>query len=256
MSEMLRIENLGVSFDGLKALDDITLSVSDDEIFGLLGPNGAGKTTFFNAITGFTKPTAGSVHFFGKDVTNLSTTEHCKEGMARTFQNIRVFSQMTVLENVLVGMHKNLNANVFQIFLRTASQKAEERKAIEKAHEILKLLEIDNVANEIAGSLPYGTQRKVEIARALASEPRMLLLDEPTAGMNPQETDDLMYLIEEIRKEGPAIVVIEHNIKFMLGLCDHIAVLNFGKLIAFDEPEKVANDPQVIEAYIGAEEED
>lgn len=255
MSEMLKIEHLGVSFDGLKALDDISLAVPDDEIFGLLGPNGAGKTTFFNAITGFTTPTAGTVHFFGKDVTNLNTTEHCKEGMARTFQNIRVFAQITVLENVLVGMHKNLKANIFQIFLRTAAQKEEEKRAIEKAHEILKLLEIDHVANEIAGSLPYGTQRKVEIARALASDPRMLLLDEPTAGMNPQETDGLMFLIEKIRKKGPAIVVIEHNIKFMLGLCDHIAVLNFGKLIAFDEPEKVANDPQVIEAYIGAEEE-
>lgn len=255
MSEMLRIEHLSVSFEGLKALDDVSLNVSDDEIFGLLGPNGAGKTTFFNAITGFTKPTEGSVHFFGKDVTNLNTTAHCKEGMARTFQNIRVFSQMTVLENVLVGMHKNLKSNFFQIFLKTPSQRREEKQAVEKAYEILEMLEIKDTAHEIAGSLPYGTQRKVEIARALASEPRMLLLDEPTAGMNPQETDDLMYLIDEIRKSGPAIVVIEHNIKFMLGLCDHIAVLNFGKLIAFDEPDKVANNPQVIEAYIGAEEE-
>ena len=177
MSEMLKIENLSVSFEGLKALDKVSLTISDDEIFGILGPNGAGKTTFFNAITGFTKPTSGSVHFFGKDVTNLNTTEHCKCGMARTFQNIRVFSQMTVLENVLVGMHKTLKTNIFQIFLRTPAQRAEEKKAVEKAREILDFLEIGNVADEISGSLPYGTQRKVEIARALASDPRMILLD-------------------------------------------------------------------------------
>lgn len=255
MSEMLKIENLSVSFEGLKALDKVSLTISDDEIFGILGPNGAGKTTFFNAITGFTKPTSGSVHFFGKDVTNLNTTEHCKCGMARTFQNIRVFSQMTVLENVLVGMHKTLKTNIFQIFLRTPAQRAEEKKAVEKAREILDFLEIGNVADEISGSLPYGTQRKVEIARALASDPRMILLDEPTAGMNPQETVDLMNIIEGIRRRGPAVVVIEHNIKFMLGLCHHLAVLNFGKLIALDEPEKISSNPQVIEAYIGAEEE-
>lgn len=255
MSEILKIEHLSVAFEGLKALDDISLSVSNDEIFGLLGPNGAGKTTFFNAITGFTRPTGGTVCFQGKDVTNLNTTEHCREGMARTFQNIRVFGQMTALENVLVGMHKNMRSNFFQILCKTASQRAEEKRAVEKAYNILEMLEIKDIANEIAGSLPYGTQRKVEIARAMASDPKMLLLDEPTAGMNPQETDDLMYLIDEIRKAGPAIVVIEHNIKFMLGLCDHIAVLNFGKLIAFDKPEKVANNPQVIEAYIGVEEE-
>lgn len=255
MSEMLRTEHLSVSFEGLKALDDVNLTVSDDEIFGMLGPNGAGKTTFFNAITGFTTPTGGSVHFFGKDMTKLNATEHCREGMARTFQNIRVFGQMSVLENVLVGMHKNMKSNIFQIFLHTASQKAEEKRTIEKAHEILDFLEIGDVANEISGSLPYGTQRKVEIARALASDPRMILLDEPTAGMNPQEKDDLMKLIEGIRKRGPAIVVIEHNIKFMLGLCSRIAVLDFGKLIAVGDPEEVANNPQVIEAYIGSEEE-
>ncbi len=255
MSEMLRIEHHSVSFEGLKALDDVSLTVSDNGIFGLLGPNGAGKTTFFNAITGFTTPTGGSVHFFGKDVTKLNATAHCEEGMARTFQNIRVFGQMTVLENVLVGMHKNFKTNVFGIFLKLGAQKKEEKEAVEKAQEILDFLEIGDTAYEIAGSLPYGTQRKVEIARALASDPRMLLLDEPTAGMNEQEKDDLMMLIDEIRRRGTAIIVIEHNIKFMLSLCDQIAVLDFGKLIALDKPEKVANDPQVIEAYIGSEEE-
>lgn len=251
----MRAEHLSVSFSGLKALDDINLTIQDDEIFGIIGPNGAGKTTFFNGITGFTQPTGGKVYFGGEDMTGKNTTAFCEKGIARTFQNIRIFSQMSVLENVLVGMHKNMKANLFQIFLNTPKQKEEEKKAVEEAYEVLEFLEIAEVAKEISGSLPYGTQRKVEVARALISKPKLILLDEPTAGMNPQETDDLMHLIAQIRKRGPAVTVIEHNIKFMLTLCDRIAVLNFGKLLDLDVPENVASNPEVIAAYIGEEEE-
>ena len=255
MAELLRIEHLCMNFSGLKALDGISLTVHDDEIFGIIGPNGAGKTTLFNNITGFNQPTSGRMFLEGEDMTGKNTTAFCLKGIARTFQNIRVFGQMSVLENVLVGMHKNMQANLFEIILKTPRQKKEERKAREDAMEMLHFLGIEDAADEMAGSLPYGTQRKVEIARALVSRPKLLLLDEPTAGMNPQETDDLMHLIAQIRKRGPAVTVIEHNIKFMLTLCDRIAVLNFGKLLALDVPEKVAVNPEVVAAYIGEEEE-
>lgn len=253
MGELIRTEHLCVNFSGLKALDDINLTIQDDEIFGIIGPNGAGKTTFFNAITGFTKPTSGEVYFCGDNMTKKNTTSYCEKGIARTFQNIRVFGQMTALENVLVGMHKTLHANLLDIFLHNKRQREEEKRAIEKAEEILEFLGIADIRNDLSTSLPYGTQRKVEVARALASDPKMILLDEPTAGMNPQETDDLMHLIAMIRKRGPAVTVIEHNIGFMLNLCDRIAVLNFGKLLDLDEPQKVAKNPEVIAAYIGEE---
>lgn len=253
MAELLRTEQLCVNFAGLKALDNINLTIYDDEIFGIIGPNGAGKTTFFNAITGFKAPSSGSVYFLGEDMTRANTTKYCERGVARTFQNIRTFDQMTALENVLVGMHKNMKANLFEIFFKTGRQRREEKAAHEKAMEILDFLEIADVANDLSGGLPYGTQRKVEVARALASDPKFILLDEPTAGMNPQETDDLMHLIAKIRQRGPAVTVIEHNIGFMMTLCDRIAVLNFGKLLDLDVPEKVAANPEVIAAYIGEE---
>ena len=253
MAEILRTEHLGVHFFGLKAVDDVSLSINDDEIFGIIGPNGAGKTTFFNAVTGFRPPTTGEVYFLGENMTKENTTKYCEKGVARTFQNIRTFNDMTVLENVLVGMHKTMKSNLLEIFLKTKRQQAEEKQAREKAFEILEFLEIADTANELSGSLPYGTQRKVEVARALASDPKFILLDEPTAGMNPQETDDLMNLIAKIRQRGPAVTVIEHNIGFMTTLCDRIAVLNFGKLLMLDTPEKVASDPEVIKAYIGEE---
>ena len=186
-------------------------------------------------------------------MTRANTTKYCERGVARTFQNIRTFDQMTALENVLVGMHKNMKANLFEIFFKTGRQRREEKAAHEKAMEILDFLEIADVANDLSGGLPYGTQRKVEVARALASDPKFILLDEPTAGMNPQETDDLMHLIAKIRQRGPAVTVIEHNIGFMMTLCDRIAVLNFGKLLDLDVPEKVAANPEVIAAYIGEE---
>ena len=253
MAEILRTEHLCVNFSGLKAVDDISLSIQDDEILGIIGPNGAGKTTFFNAITGFRAPTSGEVYFRGEKMTKENTVKYCERGVTRTFQNIRTFGDMTVLENVLVGMHKTMKANLLEILLKTKKQQNEERTANEKAYEILEFLEIADVAHELSGSLPYGTQRKVEVARALASDPKFILLDEPTAGMNPHETDDLMHLIAKIRKRGPAVTVIEHNIGFMVTLCDRIAVLNFGKLLDLETPENVASNPEVIKAYIGEE---
>lgn len=253
MAEILRTEHLCVNFSGLKAVDDVSLTIYDDEIFGIIGPNGAGKTTFFNAVTGFRAPTSGEVYFLGENMTKENTTKYCEKGIARTFQNIRTFSNMTVLENVLVGMHKTMKANLIQIFLKTKRQQEEEKAALEKAFEILEFLNITDYAYELSGSLPYGTQRKVEVARALASDPKFILLDEPTAGMNQQETDDLMHLIAKIRKRGPAVTVIEHNIGFMVSLCDRIAVLNFGRLLDLDTPEKVSSNPEVIKAYIGEE---
>lgn len=255
MTELLKAEHLSKNFGGLKALSDINITVFDNEIFGIIGPNGAGKTTLFNNITGFDIPSEGKVYLEGKDMTGKNVTLFCKEGIARTFQNIRVFSQMTVLGNVLVGMHKNMTSSMLQTILRTPSQRREEREAYDKAHEVLKILGIDNVADKLANCLPYGTQRKVEIARALISSPKVLLLDEPTAGMNPQETDDLMHLIAKIRDLNITVIVIEHNIKFMLNLCNRIAVLNFGQLLALDVPEKVKVNPEVIKAYIGEGEE-
>jgi len=255
MAEILRTEHLCVNFSGLKAVDDVSLSIQDDEIMGIIGPNGAGKTTFFNAITGFRAPTSGDVYFRGEKMTKENTARYCERGVARTFQNIRTFSEMTVLENVLVGMHKTMKASLMEILLKTKKQQAEEKAAHEKAFEILNFLEIEDVAQELSGSLPYGTQRKVEVARALASDPKFLLLDEPTAGMNPQETDDLMHLVAKIRQRGPAVTVIEHNIGFMVSLCDRIAVLNFGRLLDLDTPEKVASNPEVIKAYIGEEDD-
>ena len=256
MKEILKIENVSKNFSGLKALSDVSLEIYEDEIFGLIGPNGAGKTTLFNAVSGFSMPSSGKVYFNGKDKTGKKTTDYALEGLARTFQNIRVFSKMTVLENVAVGMHKNVHTDLFSICMNNKKQKEAEKQASEKAMEILRFLKIERFADETAGNLPYGTQRLVEIARALASEPKLLLLDEPTAGMNQQETMELMMLIQEIRKQGPAVLVIEHNMKFMMSLCHRIAVLNFGQLLTLGEPVAVQNDPQVIEAYLGNSEEE
>lgn len=253
MAELLRTEALSKYYGGLKALNNINISVSRNEIFGVIGPNGAGKTTLFNNITGFDIPSSGKVFLEGKDMTGQNTTTFCKHGIARTFQNIRVFSQMTVLGNVLVGIHKKMTANLAQIILKTPNQKKEEQAAYNKAHEVLHFLGIDDVADQLASCLPYGKQRKVEIARALISNPSLLLLDEPTAGMNAQETDDLRRLIAKIRDMDITIIVIEHNIKFMLHLCDRIAVLDFGQLIALDAPEKIKTNKDVIKAYIGEE---
>lgn len=255
MGSILKIEDISKDFNGLKALSHVSLEVNEQEIFGIIGPNGAGKTTLFNVISGFNHPTSGKVFFAGKDMTGKGITDYCVNGLARTFQNIRVFGEMTVIENLQVGMHNTINTNLLNITLNTRKEKESEKKTTEKCMDILKYLKIDHLANEYATNLSYGYQRKVEIGRALASSPRLILLDEPSAGMNENETMALMELIRGIRNRGIAIIVIEHNIKFMLSLCKRIAVLNFGSLLALDEPEKIQKNPQVIEAYLGREED-
>ncbi len=256
MAAILKIDNVCKNFAGLKALEGINLEINDDEIFGLIGPNGAGKTTLFNAVSGFSGPSSGEVYFCGENYTKRPTLDYCVNGLARTFQNIRVFGDMSVIENLKVGMHKNIKTNLFDTVIHNKKQKEEEKAAEEKCKEIMEFLGITDVAGEYAASLPYGTQRLVEIGRALASDPKLILLDEPTAGMNEQETMALMELIKKIRKRGPAVLVIEHNMKFMMNLCDRIAVLNFGRLLTVGTPEEVQNNPEVIEAYLGKEEEE
>ena len=253
MGSILKMEHICKNFAGLKALDDISLDIQDDEIFGLIGPNGAGKTTLFNAVSGFSAPSSGEVYFCGENFTDKTTTDYCIKGLARTFQNIRVFGDMTVVENLKVGMHKNITTSLMDVVFHTKKMKEEEEKGRKKCQEIMEFLGIEQHANEFAASLPYGTQRLIEIGRALASDPKLILLDEPSAGMNEQETMELAGLIRKIRKSGPAVLVIEHNMKFMMGLCDRIACICFGKLLAIGTPDEVQNNTAVIEAYLGKE---
>ena len=254
--ELLKVSNITKQFGGLKAVNDVSFTMYEGEILGIIGPNGAGKTTFFNVISGFDSPTQGKVIFCGTDMTGKNITQYCLKGIARTFQNIRVFNEMSVLDNIMVGMHNVIKTNIWNISMNTKKEKQEEAQAVKNAHEILQYLGIDEFAQESAGNLSYGYQRKVEIGRALASNPKLILLDEPSAGMNDSETIELMELIRGIMKRGVNIIVIEHNMQFMMNLCDRIAVLNFGTLLTVDTPEKVKNNEEVIQAYLGREEEE
>ncbi len=256
MNEVLmRADAIEKLFGGVKALEAIDLEIRQNEILGVIGPNGAGKTTLFNVLTGFSAPTRGRVFFDGREVTGKPVYTICKKGIGRTFQNIRLFSKMRVIDNVVVGMHNRLDTHLMGIILKLPSAMKKEREAYDSASRILHYLGLAGEAWELAGNLSYGKQRKVEIARALASEPKLILLDEPSAGMNPQEALELMTLIGGIRKMGPSLVVIEHNMQVVMGISDRVAVLDFGRKIFEGTPDEVRRDERVIEAYLGREEE-
>jgi branched-chain amino acid transport system ATP-binding protein len=253
METILKTQNVSKSFYGLKAVNNVSLDINKGEIFGLIGPNGAGKTTFFNAISGFDAPTSGTVIYNGKDMTNATTVDYVNEGLARTFQNIRIFPEMTVVQNIAVGLHKHTDTNLFHIISNDRHNRRVETNVKNRSNEIMERLGISKYANENASDLPYGTQRILEIGRALASDPNLLLLDEPSAGMNTQESIELVRLVFRIHEYVPTIIVIEHNMRFIMELCDKIAVLNFGELLALGTPNEIQCNEKVLEAYLGKE---
>ncbi|MBS7359062.1 MAG: ABC transporter ATP-binding protein [Oscillospiraceae bacterium] len=251
---LLETRNLGISFGGLKAVDDINLKIKKNQLYGLVGPNGAGKTTVFNLLTGVYKPTTGTFYLDGKELIGKTQEKINHEGIARTFQNIRLFNNMSVIRNVMVGLHNQpeFKCSPFASMLRLPKHFDTEIRCREKAKEILKIFDLYDERNNLACNLPYGKQRKLEIARALATNPKLLLLDEPAAGMNPNETEDLMRIVRRIRDEfDMTILLIEHDLKFVSGLCDKLTVLNFGTTLAEGTAEEALNDPEVIKAYIG-----
>ena len=249
---LLQLEDVGVRFGGLRALQAVDLEVKQGEIFGLLGPNGAGKTTLFNVISGLTAPSSGTVRWRGASLAGLSSHHIARLGIARTFQNLRLFSSMSCLENVLVGMHQHARQQPLAALLQTQSFRRRESQLQQQALALLDLFQLEATAHQDAASLSYGDRRRLEMARALASRPQLLLLDEPAAGMNPSEKDELRELIRRIRDQFKlTVLIIEHHVPLMLGLCDRLAVLNFGQRIALGSPDQVRRDPAVIEAYLG-----
>lgn len=249
---ILEVKNLGISFGGLRAVDNLNMTIEKGQLYGLIGPNGAGKTTVFNMLTGVYKPTDGQIILDGKDITGNSTVEINKAGIARTFQNIRLFKGMSVIDNIKVGLHnQNKYSTVTSIFRLPKFFKTE-KKITEQAMELLKVFSLENFADINADNLPYGQQRKLEIARALATNPKLLLLDEPAAGMNPNETEELMDTIRFVRDNfDMTILLIEHDMRLVAGICEELTVLNFGTELAHGKTDEVLKNPEVITAYIG-----
>ncbi|MDR1136756.1 MAG: ABC transporter ATP-binding protein [Synergistaceae bacterium] len=254
MPPILDVSNLGINFGGLQALDDFNIQVKNREIVGLIGPNGAGKTTVFNLLTNVYHPSRGGVRLTGKNTLGKSTHEVIRHGIARTFQNIRLFKSLSVMDNVKIALHNSMNYSLLSACLRLPSYWRQEAAATEASRELLSVFGLEGMAETPAGSLPYGAQRKLEIVRALATNPKVLLLDEPAAGMNPSETAELMRTIRDVRDRfGVAIVLIEHDMSLVMCVCERILVLNYGLIIAQGSPDEIRNNPTVIEAYLGSQ---
>ena len=253
---ILECRHLGIEFGGLTAVDDFNMAIGRTEIAGLIGPNGAGKTTVFNLLTKVYQPTRGTILLDGRDTAGMNTVQVNRAGIARTFQNIRLFKSLTVLDNVLIGMHNDIQYNLPTAILRLPRYWKEEKRARERALELLSIFDMQDLADHEAGSLPYGAQRRLEIVRALGTKPKLLLLDEPAAGMNPSETSELMDNIVKIRDTFQiAIMLIEHDMNLVMNICEGICVLNFGKIIAKGTAEDIQNNPEVIKAYLGSAKE-
>ena len=252
MAVMLEVKNLGISFGGLRAVNNFDIKIEKGQLYGLIGPNGAGKTTVFNLLTGVYRPDTGSVVLDGVNITGKKTIEINKAGIARTFQNIRLFGQLSVLDNVKAGLHNHHSYSTLAGIFRLPSYRRVEKEMDERAMELLHVFELDEDVNTLASNLPYGKQRKLEIARALATEPKLLLLDEPAAGMNPNETQALMDMIRFVRDHfDMTILLIEHDMRLVSGICEELSVLNFGEILAQGKTADVLNNPQVITAYLG-----
>ena len=249
---MLEVTSLGISFGGLRAVDELSMKIEKGGLVGLIGPNGAGKTTVFNMLTGVYRPTDGGIRLDGQNLIGKKPHEICKLGVARTFQNIRLFSGLTVLDNVKTGLHNEITYSLAESLFHVGSYRKKERAMNERAMELLSVFGLESVADYKASNLPYGKQRKLEIARALATDPKLLLLDEPAAGMNPNETGELMETIELVRKKfGVTVLLIEHDMKLVSGICEYLYVLNFGRLLAEGTPSEVLQNPEVVTAYLG-----
>lgn len=249
---MLEVNNLSIQFGGLRAVDGFNMTIEKGQLYGLIGPNGAGKTTVFNLLTGVYKPDEGIIRLDGQDITGRSTIEVNMAGVARTFQNIRLFKNLSVLDNVKVGLHNHFRYSTLEGILRLPRYHKVEKEMNERAMELLKVFDLDGQADFLASNLPYGKQRELEIARALATQPKLLLLDEPAAGMNPNETQDLMKTIRFVRDNfDVSILLIEHDMKLVSGICEKLTVLNFGRVLAQGDTSDVLNNPEVITAYLG-----
>lgn len=251
---MLEVTSLGISFGGLRAVDELSMKIEKGGLVGLIGPNGAGKTTVFNMLTGVYRPTDGGIRLDGQNLIGKKPHEICKLGVARTFQNIRLFSGLTVLDNVKTGLHNEITYSLAESLFHVGSYRKKERAMNERAMELLSVFGLESVADYKASNLPYGKQRKLEIARALATNPKLLLLDEPAAGMNPNETAELMQTVRRVRDQfGIAILLIEHDMNFVMGICEEITVLDYGRVIARGDGKAIRNNPKVIAAYLGGD---